>query len=137
MSHLSRAMLLGLATVVPSFWGVSCASSDDADLNPGTGGGDASVEVSLGGTSAGGGSGGLSLGGTGGGSAGVGGGTGGTGGVGATGGGGSGGGSSCNPAFCPSVGSGQPCCQASGDCGVDYGMGNGCQQAVATGGSGP
>ncbi|MEZ4224033.1 MAG: hypothetical protein R3B13_24000 [Polyangiaceae bacterium] len=139
MSQLSRALIVAAATLItgPMLF-TSCASSDESSGIPATGGAksDSGIDtgtggfggIATGGTGAGGSTGGFGAGG-GSGGFGAGGGTGGTS-TGGTGAGGSGGGTACNPAFCPSVGSGTPCCQSNGDCGVDYGFGNGCEAAT-------
>lgn len=138
MSHLTRAVLVASAALIsgPLMFS-ACASSDETSGIPASGGSSGDASISTGGTAAAGGgsTGGVGAGGTGGTAS-----TGGTGGFGATGGtgatgatggtSGTGGGPSCNPAFCPSVGSGTPCCQSNGDCGVDYGFGNGCEMAT-------
>jgi hypothetical protein len=128
---LSAAALL---TVVAA---PGCASSDEStgfqptkdassdgfagsSGSSGSGGSGASGGV---GATGGGGSGGVGATGGGGGTEG---GLGGFGGSGATGGSPEGG--TCQPVFCPSVGTGSPCCVTpNGPCGVDYGFGNGCE----------
>lgn len=135
-SRLSRAVVLGIAAMAFGPLAVAaCASSDEsAPLSSGGAAGDASIDTGSGGTagsagsSGSGGSAGTAGSAGSAGSAGFGGSGGGTGGSsGSSGSGGSTG--TCNPAFCPSVGTGTPCCiTPNGPCGVDYGFGNGCEQ---------
>jgi len=138
-SLFTRVLGIGFVTLSASALVISCASSDTGTTFPSGGAGnqDSGVDSSSGGTGAGGS--GFGGSGTGGSSAtggtGAGGSTGGTGaggsgfggsGTGGSGTGGSGGGT-CNPAFCPTSGFGQPCCVTpNGPCGVD--TGTGCQQ---------
>lgn len=113
----------------------SCASSDEGDAGPFSGGSSSDAKFDgKGGTTSGGGtgSGGTKPSGGGGmpGGGGAGGGTGGGGSGGtASGGGGSGGGGTCNPQTCPTPAApAVKCCvTANGPCGVDYKQGAGCQ----------
>jgi hypothetical protein len=138
--HFGRIFVLGAIAVGATALTISCASSEEGVFD------EVGGHLDAGDASADGQSGFGGIGGSGSGFGGVGGGAGGTGGSSGTGGfaaggtggentGGIGGGAggapnTCNPAFCPNPGVGQPCCAATGACGIDNGMG--CQ--LQTGG---